>query len=93
MLSAADLIWSVLTNVIFVFHVSFVFKFLLLHCDTVPGYKVFTGKSRGTRLQNETFSLSLPDRLRSQHSTDGLVKHLRMRERELITENRGQCWV
>ena len=39
MLSAADLIWSVLTNVIFVFHVSFVFKFLLLHCDTVTLYQ------------------------------------------------------
>ena len=65
--------------------VSYVFKFLLLHCDTVtlwhcdtvPGYTKFTAKSRRTRLQKETFSLSLPDRLRSQHSSNCLIKHLR----------------
>ena len=85
MLSAADLIWSVLTNVIFVFHVSFVFKFLLQHCDTVSGYTKLTAESRRTSLQKETFSLSLPDRLRSQHSADRLVKHLRRREID--------CWL
>ena len=71
--------------------VSYVFKFLLLHCDTVtlwhcdtvPGYTKFTAKSRRTRLQKETFSLSLPDRLRSQHSSNRLIKHLRG-ERERV---------
>ena len=72
--------WSVLTNEIFVlvmFLNSCYYTVTLCHCDTVPGYTKFTAKSRGTRLQKETFSLSLPDGLRSQHSADRLVKHLR----------------
>ena len=72
-LSPLDLVCSDKWNIC----VSYVFKFLLLHCDTV-----FTAKSLRTRLQKETFSLSLPDRLRSQHSADRLVKHLRRRERD-----------
>lgn len=67
-LSPLDLVCSDKWNIC----VSYVFKFLLLHCDTV-----FTAKSLRTRLQKETFSLSLPDRLRSQHSSDSLIKHLR----------------
>ena len=73
-LSPLDLVCSDKWNIC----VSYVFKFLLLHCDTV-----FTAKSLRTRLQKETFSLSLPDRLRSQHSSNRLIKHLRG-ERERV---------
>ena len=77
------LIWSFLTNEIFVlvmFLNSCYYTVTLWHCDRV--HEVHS-KSRRTRLQKETFSLSLPDRLRSQHSSNRLIKHLRG-ERERV---------
>ena len=82
MLSAAAMAGSVLTNEIFVlvrFLNSCYYTVTLWHCARV--HEKFTAESRRTRLQKETFSLSLSDRLRSQHSADRLVKHLRWDER------------